>query len=50
MPFQVDGEKYTGEGSSKASAKAAAAEQAVRGIFLKKITESAKKEGEYLHF
>ena len=44
VKIDIDGEKYTGEGSSKASAKSAAAELAVKGIILKKIAESAKKE------
>ncbi|XP_034230569.1 double-stranded RNA-specific editase 1 [Thrips palmi] len=44
VKIEIDGVKYTGEGSTKASAKAAAAELAVKGIILKKIAESAKKD------
>lgn len=43
VKINVDGATYTGEGSSKAAAKAAAAELAVKGLILKKITESGIK-------
>ncbi|KAK3913112.1 Double-stranded RNA-specific editase 1 [Frankliniella fusca] len=45
--INIDGTVYTGEGPSKAAAKAAAAELAVKGLILKKIADSgSKKEGE----
>ncbi|XP_026284372.1 double-stranded RNA-specific editase 1 [Frankliniella occidentalis] len=45
--INIDNTTYTGEGPSKAAAKAAAAELAVKGLILKKISDSGcKKEGD----
>lgn len=44
VKVEIDGVTYTGEGPSKATAKAAAAELAVKGLILKKISDASTKK------
>jgi len=46
VSFEVEGQQFTGEGTSKGAAKQAAAEAAVKALILKKIADSKLKREE----